>query len=68
MKDAPISHDFGYVHTVIPAGMTIRQWRAQRAANRAAPRRAAPRGPPGGRREVDAFRAQWNIGEPNTAS
>ena len=36
MKDAPVSHDFGYVHTDIPAGMTIRQWRAQRAADRAA--------------------------------
>ena len=41
MKDAPISHDFGYVHTDIPAGMTIRQWRAQRAADRAAARRGA---------------------------
>ena len=41
MTDAPISHDFGYVHTDIPEGMTIRQWRAQRAADRAAARLAA---------------------------
>ena len=28
MTDAPGSHDFVYVHTDIPAGMTIREWRA----------------------------------------
>ena len=49
MADPPGSHDFVYVHTDIPAGMTIREWRAQRAAERgaAAARRAdaaAPRG------------------------
>jgi hypothetical protein len=33
--------DFGYLHTDIPAGMTIRQWRAQRAAERAEARLAA---------------------------
>ena len=43
MNDEPISHDFVYVHTDIPAGMTIRQWRAQRAADRAAALRAARR-------------------------
>ena len=32
MADPPVSHDFVYVHTDIPAGMTIREWRAQRAA------------------------------------
>jgi hypothetical protein len=41
MTDAPISHDFGYVHTDIPAGMTICEWRAQRAIDRAEPRMAA---------------------------
>ena len=40
MKDEPVSHDFIYVHADIPAGMTIREWRAQRAADRAAARRA----------------------------
>ena len=39
MSDRPDSHDFLYVHTDIPAGMTIRDWRALRAANRIAPRR-----------------------------
>ena len=38
MTDEPVSHDFVYVHTDIPAGMTIREWRAQRAAERAARR------------------------------
>ena len=41
MTDEPFSHDFAYVHTDIPEEMTIRQWRAQRAADRAAARRAA---------------------------
>jgi hypothetical protein len=36
MADRPGSHDFVYVHTDIPAGMTIREWRAQRAASRPA--------------------------------
>ena len=36
MTDEPFSHDFGYVHTDIPAGVTIREWRAQRAAERGA--------------------------------
>ena len=36
MADPPVSHDFGYVHTDIPAGMTIGDWRAQRAAERRA--------------------------------
>jgi len=27
------SHDFVYVHTDIPPAMTIREWRAHRAAN-----------------------------------
>lgn len=36
MTDAGGSHDFIYVHTDIPEGMTIREWRAQRAAERAA--------------------------------
>src|SRR4051794_11432505 len=32
-------HDFAYVQTDIPAGMTIRDWRAWRAANPRASRR-----------------------------
>ena len=36
MADQPVSHDFAYVDTDIPAGMTIRDWRAQRAAERRA--------------------------------
>jgi hypothetical protein len=34
----PVTHDFEYVHTDIPAGMTIRDWRAYRAAERDAAR------------------------------
>jgi hypothetical protein len=33
-------HDFVYVHTDIPEGMTIREWRAQRAAAHQAERAA----------------------------
>ena len=40
MADPPVSHDFVYVHTDIPAGMTIREWRAHRAAERDAARAA----------------------------
>jgi hypothetical protein len=36
MPDPGGSHDFVYAHTDIPEGMTIREWRAQRAAERAA--------------------------------
>ena len=36
MPNAGGPHDFIYVHTDIPDGMTIREWRAQRAAERAA--------------------------------
>ena len=48
MADPPVSHDFVYVHTDIPAGMTIGEWRAQRAAERGAAsagrrRRQSPR-------------------------
>jgi hypothetical protein len=32
MSDRPGSHVFNYVHTDIPAGMRIADWRAQRAA------------------------------------
>lgn len=39
MPDQP-PHDFAYVHTDIPKGMTIRDWRAQRAAERAAEQQA----------------------------
>ena len=34
-------YDFVYVHTDIPEGMTIREWRAQRAAERVAAQVAA---------------------------
>jgi hypothetical protein len=34
MTDPARRHDFAYLQTDIPAGMTIRDWRAQRAANR----------------------------------
>jgi hypothetical protein len=34
MTDPPVTHDFAYFHTDIPAGMTIREWRAQRAVER----------------------------------
>jgi hypothetical protein len=40
MADPPVSYDFGYVHTDIPEGMTIREWRRERAADRAGARQA----------------------------
>jgi hypothetical protein len=40
MADPPVSHDFAYVHTDIPAGMTIGEWRGQRTAERGASRAA----------------------------
>ena len=43
MPDPPVTHDFAYVHTDIPAGMTIREWRAHRAAERGASRAARRR-------------------------
>jgi hypothetical protein len=55
MKDEPVSHDFVYVHTDIPAGMTIREWRAQRAADRAV--RAGRRPSSLGRRLIAVVRA-----------
>lgn len=36
MPNAGGPPDFIYVHTDIPEGMTIREWRVQRAAERAA--------------------------------
>ena len=39
MPDRPNAHDFLYVHTDIPPGMTIAQWRAQRATRHPDPRR-----------------------------
>jgi hypothetical protein len=38
MSEQARPHDFVYVHTDIPEGMTIREWRARRAAERAARR------------------------------
>jgi hypothetical protein len=48
------SYNFVYVHTDIPEGMTIREWRAQRAAERTAIREAAGR--ERRRRRVEATR------------
>jgi hypothetical protein len=60
MADRPGSYDFVYVHTDIPAGMTIREWRAQRAADRPAatprPLRAAVR------RRLDWATRMWRAG------
>jgi hypothetical protein len=39
MADPLGSHDFAYVHSDIPAGMTIRGWKRDRAAARAIERR-----------------------------
>ena len=39
MADPLGSHDFAYVHSDIPAGMTIREWKRDRAAARAIERR-----------------------------
>jgi hypothetical protein len=36
MPDEPVSCDLVYVHTDIPGGMTIREWRNHRAASFAA--------------------------------
>ena len=60
MTDRPGSLDFVYVHSDIPEGMTILEWRAQRAADRATARRAARAAwPPSalGRRLTAAVRA-----------
>ena len=48
MADPPVSHDFVYVHTDIPAEMTIREWRAKRAAEHAAQRQQDRAGRAGG--------------------
>ncbi len=40
MARQPGLYDFVYVDTDIPAGMTIREWRAQRTAERVAQRAA----------------------------
>jgi hypothetical protein len=41
MSSSAGPHDFMYEHTDIPEGMTIREWRAQRAAERLAMHEAA---------------------------
>jgi hypothetical protein len=46
MSEPTRAHDSVYVHTDIPEGMTIREWRAQRAGELAA-RREAERQPAG---------------------
>ena len=42
MSHEPASHSFAYVECDIPPGMTIAQWRAQRAAERPAMTRQRP--------------------------
>jgi hypothetical protein len=44
MRDQLAAHDFVYVHTDIPAGITIRAWRAKRAAECAARRQQERQG------------------------
>ncbi len=46
MPTGPAATTSSYVHTDIPDGMAIREWRAQRAAARAIERMAAARGAP----------------------
>ena len=41
MTDSPGRHDFVYMDTDIPTGMTIREWHAERSAARVAMRAAA---------------------------
>ena len=41
MTEPGLSYDFVYVHSGIPEGMTIREWRARRAAERQKLRLAA---------------------------
>jgi hypothetical protein len=41
MTDSDSSCDVVYVHTDLPAGVTIREWRAERARERLAMRAAA---------------------------
>ena len=70
MIDEPFSHDFVYVHTDIPEGMTIREWRAQRAADRAGARRAArATWPPSalGRRLTAAVRTWMRAARPGAS-
>ena len=40
MTDAARWHEFAYEQTDIPAGMTVRDWRLQRARTRATSRRS----------------------------
>jgi hypothetical protein len=42
MSDPGGPYDFVYVHSDIPEGMTIRDWRRQRAAEQAVERERAP--------------------------
>ena len=42
MSDEPDSHSFAYVECDIPPGLTIAEWRAQRAAERPAVTRQRP--------------------------
>ena len=58
MTDSLGSHDFVYVDTDIPAGMTIREWRTQRAASRLSPtRRPLLRA---ARRGLDSAARMWH--------
>ena len=46
MNDPRGWHDFNYVHTDIPDGIRIAEWRTQRAAERIAARMSRARGTP----------------------
>jgi hypothetical protein len=64
MATHPASQDFAYVHTDIPAGMTIGEWRAHRAAERGASRatRRSRRSP--GRAAVTIIHAWLQVRRP----
>ncbi len=53
MVDQPRSHDFLYVESDIPPGLTIKQWRAQRAAEHAAHQHRANAGSEAARAKKD---------------
>jgi hypothetical protein len=55
-------YDFVYVHTDIPEGMTIREWRAHRAAERVAEQQAARGAQRSVRRRFLVAGATWLMG------
>jgi hypothetical protein len=60
MVDRPRPHEFAYLDSDIPPGMTIREWRARRAAARRVPTRR-PRFPAasGPRSSAVRGRTEW---------